>query len=174
MLPAMRSGLVGEVGESHDNQEMLDTVAALMRVFMRDAIDVAARYTSASRRRVVRGVDMRHALMYCARLFFQRDDAEIQALVAREREAMEAESTDSEESTDDGEGEEGEEEPSDEEGEEGEDEEEQSDADVDAPVDEADRRLVVKVDRIVASWPHWQPTDPVHLIIKRAIDNTPA
>ena len=35
------------------------------------------------------------------------------------------------------------------------------------------QRLVVHVDMICNSWSNWEPVDPVHCLIKRAIDNTP-
>ena len=39
--------------------------------------------------------------------------------------------------------------------------------------DTPDPRLVTHVERIVETWPLWKPEDPVHALIKRAIDDTP-
>jgi hypothetical protein len=153
---ALRTGLVGEVADDAA-RETTDTVLALMRVFMRDALVVAGRYTLARRRRRVGGRDMRAALMYCARTFFERDDAALARAVADEARAMADES--------DGESEASESEAS--EGESGESE------DAAAEPTPADLALATHVDRIVATWPLWAPTDPVHVLIKEAIDRTP-
>ena len=36
-----------------------------------------------------------------------------------------------------------------------------------------DERLAHQIDIIVGVWELWQPEDPVHRLLKRAIDNTP-
>lgn len=169
----MRSGLVGEVQDSDAELDVLDTVAALLRLFTKDSLVVAGRYASAHGRDEVTGDDMRAALMYCARTFFEKGDAELQALVDEERQAMAEEGSDE----DDGE-----------EGEEGSDQsqDEESSASTDGggggrfrgggdgvvPSDD-DRRLAQHVDTIVRHWDQWHPTDPVHCLIKRAIDHGP-
>lgn len=169
MIPStIRTGLVGEVREG---TEHTDTVIALMRVFMKDAIVVAGRYTCAQGRNSVSGTDMQRALKYCARTFFQRDDADLADVVRREHEEMQNESTDEdEESTDDEEATD-EEVESTEESEEGEDEEhEETHTGVPEP---SDVQLARNVDTVVQHWDAWNPEDPVHALIKRAIDNTP-
>jgi cobalamin biosynthesis protein CobT len=191
----MRTGLVGEVAA--DAREPTDTVLALMRAFMRDALVVAGRCALARRRRRVRGRDMRAALMYSARTFFERDDAALGRAVAEEARAMADEDGEEDSSAgEDGEedssaGEDGEEDSSagedgDEDSSAGEDGEEDSSAGEDGEDGEeptvgedgeeptaADRALAAHVERIVETWPLWAPTDPVHALIKRAIDHTP-
>lgn len=169
MIPStIRTGLVGEVEES---TEHTNTVIALMRVFMKDAIVVAGRYTCAQSRNRVSGADMQRALKYCARTFFQRNDADLADIVRREQEEMQNESTDEEESD-------GEEMDSTEEGdgeemdstEEGDGENEETYTGIPEP---SDVQLAHNVDTVVQHWDAWNPDDPVHALIKRAIDNTP-
>lgn len=166
MIPStIRTGLVGEVEGS---TEHTNAVIALMRVFMKDAIVVAGRYTCAQGRNGVSGVDMQRALKYCARTFFQRDDNDLEDVVRREQEEMQNESTDEEEeNTDD-------EEVTDEDAESmGESEgEEEGDTYTGVP-EPSDVQLARNVDTVVQHWDMWQPEDPVHALIKRAIDNTP-
>ena len=154
MIPQMRTGLIGEVDDTA-NVEHLETVAATLRIFMKDAIRVAGRYAIACERQEVCGNDMKMALMYCARTFFQRSDQELSADVRDERKLMDEES---EEESEEGEEEEGEEE-------EGEEE--------DLTPTDADRQLRRNVDTVAQHWSRWDPDDPVHILIKRAIDNTP-
>ena len=60
MIPTtMRTGFVGDAAPSPE----MDTVVALLRVFSKDAMQVAGRYTTACGRRVVRKDDMKRALM---------------------------------------------------------------------------------------------------------------
>ena len=153
----MRTGLVGEVASSREERELVDSVAALMRVFVRDAVEVAGRYTVGHARREVTADDMRRALMYCARTFFEHDDVE--ARVRRERREMEDEDEDEDEGEDEDEKDEGE--------------------DGNAEGDEVEAAsprtlaLVRHVDAIVDVWHLWTPDDPVHQLVKRAIDNVP-
>lgn len=141
-----------------------NTMIALMRVFMRDAIVVAGRYTCAQGRSSVSGVDMQCALKYCARTFFDRDDSDLMDVVRREQEEMRDESTDNEmENTDD--------EATDDEAESEEEEEEDGNTYKGVP-DPSDVQLAHNVDTVVQHWDVWDPKDPVHALIKRAIDNT--
>lgn len=158
MIPStIRTGLVGEVEE--ESTQHVDTVIALMRVFMKDAILVAGRYTCAHERNSVTGEDMQRALKYCARTFFQRDDNDLAEVVRREQEAMLEEETD--------------EEGTDEEEETEETETEEGEKYTGATPDESDLQLARNVDTVVAHWDKWNPEDPVHVLIKRAIDSTP-
>ena len=162
MIPAsIRTGLVGEVEESTEHTDM---VIALMRVFMKDAVVVAGRYTCAQGRNSVSAADMQRALKYCARTFFQRDENDLADVVRREQEEMQNEDTDEEtESTDESEGES-----------EGEGEGESEGGETYAGVPESsDVQLARNVDVVVQHWDLWNPEDPVHALIKRAIDNTP-
>ena len=165
-LPTIRTGLAGEVAPSQSEIQTETTFVALMRLFTKDAADVACRYATGQGRTLVRGSDMRAALMYQARLFFQQDDDDLYGRMQTEEEEMELESEEEGE-------EEGEEEEEEESGEECTDEEssgEESDGVAD-PVEQAKyASLVRNVDAIVASWPHWKPVDPLHVKIKAAID----
>lgn len=168
MIPSViRTGLVGEVEE---NTEHTNTVIALMRVFMKDAIVVAGRYTCAQGRNSVSGADMQRALKYCARTFFQRGDDDLADIVRREQEEMQNESTDEEEESEDGDEATDEEVESTGESEEDEGHEDETYAGVPEP---SDVQLARNVDTVVQHWDAWNPEDPVHAIIKRAIDNTP-
>ena len=166
MIPStIRTGLVGEVNES---TEHTNTVIALMRVFMKDAIVVAGRYTCAQGRNSVSGVDMQRALKYCARTFFQRDDTDLADVVRREQEEMQNESTGEDDESTDGEGE------TDEDAESTDDSDGDGEEDTYTGVPEpSDVQLARNVDTVVQHWEAWQPDDPVHALIKRAIDNTP-
>jgi len=160
MIPStIRTGLVGEVEEG---TEHTDTVIALMRVFMKDAIVVAGRYTCAQGRNSVSGADMQRTLKYCARTFFQRDDNDLADVVRREQEEMQNESTDEEEESED--------DDDDATDEEDEGEEDETYTGVPEP---SDVQLARNVDTVVQHWDAWHPEDPVHVLIKRAIDNTP-
>ena len=163
-LPTLRSGLVGEVAVSEAALQTEATFVALMRLFTKDAADIACRYATGQGRTLVRGADMRAALMYQARLFFQQDDKDLYGRVQAEEAEMDAESEG--ESGEESEGESGEES-------EGESEAsgEESDGEAD-PAEVAKHAAVVRhVDAIVAAWPQWNPTDPVQVKIKAAIDH---
>lgn len=158
MIPHMRTGLVGETEE---DLEPMNTVAALLRVFMKESMTVAGRCTLADGRRSVTAMDVKNALMYCARTFFEKECLE--TLVSEERAIMDDEEEDEDED---------EEEDDDEE----EDEDEEEDdygASTDDVATERDHQLRRNVQTIVAHWHLWKPEDPVHQLIKRAIDNTP-
>lgn len=152
--------MVGDVDSDATLQDTLHTVAALMRAFSKAAIVVAGRYTHAHSRNVVTGADMRAALMYCARTFFETEDAELTALVEAEMAEMHAE-----DSADETEGSDGTET-------EGSDAEDEEEVYTGTLPEEADVALARHVDAIVAAWPLWTPDDPVHVLIKRAIDQT--
>lgn len=161
MLPTtLRAGLVGDVDAGDDAH--VDVVMGLMRAFAKDALVVAGRYACGSGRRAVTATDMRGALMYCARTFFEQDDSALAARVRDEVVEMNEGDTDETDSEAAG-GTETDSEEADEEGE--------GEAAADAPPP-SDARLVRHVDAIVAAWPQWHPDDPVHVLIKRAIDQT--
>lgn len=168
MIPStIRTGLAGKVEEG---TEHTDTVVALLRVFMKDAIVVAGRYTCAQGRNSVSGADMQRALKYCARTFFQRGDDDLADVVRREQEEMQNESTDEEEEGEDDDDATDEEVESTDESEEDEGEDDETYTGVPEP---SDVQLARNVDTVVQHWDAWQPEDPVHVLIKRAIDNTP-
>ena len=168
-LPTLRAGLAGEVEVPDAALQAEATFVALMRLFTKDAAEVACRYATGQGRTLVRGADMRAALMYQARLFFQQDDKDLYGRVQAEEAEMDAESDEGES---EGEGE-SEESGGESEGEEsdGESEGEESDGESD-PAEAAKHAAIVRhVDAIVASWPQWNPTDPVQVKIKAAIDH---
>ena len=175
MIPTtIRTGFGPEEGDN--GLECADQVIALMRVFMKDAILVSGRYTHAHGRKVVRAVDMQKALKYCARIFFNRDENEVHQLLHEERVEMDREDQEEDEEEEEDKEEEGEEEEEDEEEEEGEeeeeDEEDESDEEEAAHADPLDVQLAKNVDTVVNVWHLWSPADPVHIVLKRAIDNT--
>lgn len=158
----MRTGLVDEA-TTGDHEARV--VVALLRTFSRDALRVAGRYAHGSDRDTVTGRDMHAALKYCARTFFEKDDAELNRSVERELREMEEEDEESsgEEDEDEDEG------ASD--GECGEEDEDGGAQQYRGSVSDVD--LVRRVDAIVDCWHLWAPDDPVHQLIKRAIDSTP-
>ena len=164
MFPStIRTGFVmGEETGPNETSSETEMVVALMRVFMKDAIVVAGRYTCAHGRRSVSGEDMQRALKYCARTFFQRNDQELSDVLKREQEEMQEE--EEEEESEEGEEEEESEEES------GENEEEEHN---ESEIDPSDVQLAKNVDCVVKNWDIWNPEDPVYALIKRAIDNTP-
>ena len=170
-------GLVGDVTASDAEVEGIETTIALLRVFSKEACDVAGRCSLAEGRNEVNGRDMRNALMYCARMFFQKEDEELVRRINSELSEMREEESDEEEestldaerSSESSEGTEETEETADTE----EDHDAAKDEGEERVPDEADIRLAKAVTTIVSTWSLWEPTDPVHQMIKRAIDNTP-
>ena len=159
-MEVLRTGLV-EADVSDAERGTADTVVALLRVFAKDALVVAGRYTHGRGQTVVTADAMRRGLMYCARTFFEQGDADLAARIAEETRAMEEE------------GEEEEEEEGEAEGEEEEEEEKEEEEKTTGQVTEEDVSLVKHVDAIAATWHLWVPEDPVFQLIKRAMDQTP-
>ena len=156
MVPAeIRTGLVGEIDTADVELATVETVLALMRLFTREALDVAARYVRGKNLQEVGCQDMRNSLMYCARTFFSQDNVVLQQRIQDEIEIMKQEEEE-EEGGEEGKGEE------EEQGAEGGQESE-------AP---SERQLVKHVDAICRVWHLWKPVDPVHVLIKKAIDDT--
>ena len=90
MVPSnLRTGLdLVEEEEEEGEEEIVTEFIALMRVFTKESIGVAARYTGAHRRTEVPGADMKKALMYCARMFFQKEASEMAKKLQIERDEM--------------------------------------------------------------------------------------
>jgi hypothetical protein len=201
----MRTGLVGEVSDSEQAQNMVELNIALMRIFAKDASVTAAQYVQGCKRRVVRAEDMRSALKYQARTFLEQPEAVLSARVNQEiidmrqedeegeeegeeeegekeegeEEEGEEEEGEEEEGEEEGEEEEGEEEGEEEEGgeEEGGEEKEEEGEEKERDVNEQNQtedfsRLVQHIHKICEVWHLWNPTDPLHIVIKKAIDNT--
>ena len=167
-LPRMRSGVAGEIRYDQETQ-MLTTLVALLRMFAKDSVTIAGRYTRAKRRRCVKARTMRKSLMYCARTFFNQDDQTMQNRINEEIQLMNEEEDESDGEEGEEEEEEGEEEEE-EEDEEGEEEGSEECIEEPSPIDLA---LVDHVDKIDETWNSWKPTDPLHAMLKRAIDATP-
>ena len=158
MVPSsLRTGLdLVEEEEEEGEEETVTEFIALMRVFTKESIGVAARYTGAHRRTEVTGADMKKALMYCARMFFQKEASEMAKKLQIERDEMSLE--------EEGEEEEGEEEEGEEE--EGEEEERVFQGEV----ADSERRFAKNVETVVECWSRWEPQDAVSALIKRSID----
>ena len=168
------------VVEENDDTTVLFVIAAL-RVFAKDGMITAARYATGQDREEITGQDMRKGLMYQARKFFEQPDdvlhervrEEVQRMEEEEEEDEGEEGEEEEGEEEEGEEEEGDEEEGDEEEGEGEEgDEEEGDEEEDSMTLEQCRRLVVHVDTICSHWHLWNPEDPVHRLIKHAIDQT--
>lgn len=155
-----------------EEDETLLTVMALMKTFSEDALRTAGRYTYGCGRNEVTGVDMRRALMYEARMFFQQDEARLVERVLESKEELK-EMSEEEESGEEEEGSGEEEEES------GETSREEEYKGVDEPRATEDlatcQRLVKQVDAVTEKWHLWtpDPSDRIHCLIKSAIDNVP-
>jgi hypothetical protein len=142
---------------------MMITVASLMRVFVKEALQVAGQYVHAQHRHTVDAVDMQKALKYVARTFFEKEDSALTKSVEEEIDIMENESeTESgEESSNDCE-------------ESADSESAGSESAEQGPCALADVQLARRVDGICLHWDMWKPEDPIHQLLKKAIDNTAA
>ena len=155
----MRSGLMGEVPDEPGID--IEAIQMLMLAFSREAMVVAGRCTVADRRNTVTALDMKQALMYCARTFFEHSDDELVRRINEARELMAGEDEDEDEDEEE------------EEEEEEEDEDEDETGCTETPVSPRDVALRRNVETIATHWHLWNPSDPMHLMIKRSIDNTP-
>lgn len=182
--PALRTGF--GLGGDHDAaaSAMLAQVQALMLAFSEEACIVAGRCAVADGRRTVTARDMRGGLMYCARTFFDQGDDELRARVERAARLLDDEGSDGGEDSDDDEVGDGDEGSDDDEGEGsgggdgGGDRQtaDEGDDDLDSTPPEAsaaDVALRRHVQIVEEHWHRWHPTDPVHVLVKRAIDQTP-
>lgn len=152
--PILRTGF--DLGGDHDAaaDAMLHHVHALMFAFSEEACNVAARCAIVDGRRKVMARDMRGGLMYCARTFFDKADDDLRARIERALSLLNESDDSEEEST-------------------AESDEELDDG---GPLDDAtasDIALHRHVRTVVEHWHKWQPTDPVHVLVKNAIDCTP-
>ena len=166
--------------DSKEDDFFLQSVMALLRVLMKDAMVTAASFTHACGRRFISARDMKLALQYEAHEFLKQESLEekfAQAIHAGDEE-------DGEEGEDDEDGEEGEEEE-DEEGEEEEEEEDEEEegeeeegeeheewtSDLRTTDDETIANLHAKVLQYEMEWDDWVPEDAAAALLKRAIDN---
>ena len=160
----LRSGIVGG-DEGAMDDTTLTTVTGLLRAFSKEACVVAAHYTHGKGRKKVTGHDMKCALMYSARTYFSKDDKDLFDRLQTEIEEMREEDEEEDEEEDD--------EEDDEESGESDEESAQEEEEDECKRDPNDVQLAHNVDSIVNAWDKWQPNDPVHQLLKRAIDNTP-
>ena len=159
MIPAMRTGLAGEVDDSQV-ESVLATVAALMRIFCKESLKVSSRYAHAKGRGLVTAADMKKSLMYVARIFLQQENLEDK--VKTELQEMEEESEEEESGESEGEASEESEGGGSERG-----------GDV-SPASPSTVKMARNVDTVAIAWSLWEPQDAIEQLIKRAIDQTPA
>jgi len=157
----LRSGLIGDIDDD-ETDEFLAKTMGLISVFSQEALETAAMYAIGNGKKEVTDDDMSKALKFQARMFFQRvEDLEGRVAEATE-EFLNAE-------TDDESGEESEEES------EYESESEESLSGEELEKHNLDcKRIVPQVNAIVKSWNNYNPTDPVLIFIKNAIDKMDA
>lgn len=171
MVPStLRTGF----GDGNEGDAALEgtlrTVGALMRCFTKEACDVACRYVHGRGRNVVGADDMRRALMYVARTFFETADDDLFRRVEEElHEDGNEEGDASEDGDDDGD-------TSEDGGEDG-DASEHGGEDGDAlpwppPCTDEERAFAQTIDAMAETWDEWAPDDPVYAMLKRAIDAT--
>ena len=146
----MRAGLVGDVSDVK-TEETLETIAALLRVFTTDSIEISCKYARAKGRSTVTGNDMRNSLKYVARTFFQTEGLEKKVEQAKQTMRDEDEQDEQDEEEEDG---------------------EEKREENDAEGDEECSRVARNVDTVVKVWDLWRPEDPVEQLIKRSIDGT--
>ena len=146
----MRTGLLKETLR---NGRRCSQVYALMLAFSKEVV-IVVDDACAEGRTVVKPVDMCEALMYCARTFFQRSDEDLQQRIEDATQDLEESEDEDDEATASTE----------------EEEEETIDPSIIEPRDVALRR---NVKTVAAHWHLWAPTDPVHVLIKQAIDAVP-
>lgn len=148
--------------DDEDQQNFIATTMGLMQVFSEEALKTAAQYVIGKGRNNVTDDDVLKALKFQARMFFQRvEDLEGRVEEAA-RELWQDESSDEDYSdSEEYDGEESESGDTD-----------SSDMDLDKDEEEQCKRIVPQVDAIVKSWDKYEPTDPVLIFIKNAIDKT--
>ncbi|AET42640.1 hypothetical protein EXVG_00291 [Emiliania huxleyi virus 202] len=159
----MKTGYGLETDSDDENQQhFIATTMGLMQVFSEEALKTAAQYVIGKGRNNVTDDDVLKALKFQARMFFQRvEDLEGRVEEAA-RELWQDESSD-EESSDSGEYDNEESES---------DDSESSNMDICKDEEEQFKRIVPQVDAIVKSWDNYEPTDPVLIFIKNAINKT--
>tara|TARA_B100001057_G_scaffold484610_1_gene562925 strand:+ start:143 stop:700 length:558 start_codon:yes stop_codon:yes gene_type:complete len=154
------------------------TIVSLLSIFQEDALITAGQYTIGCGRKNVKAIDMKKALMFQAKYFFEQGDTldtkfseRMRDLEENNEESDEEESGSEEESGGEEEEESGDEEESDEE--ESDEEEEKSDEEQTKVTDAEKQKyasVVANVDRVYNEWDDWNPTDPILCTIKRSIN----
>lgn len=173
MIPhQLRTGFGGE-GLDQSAADREETIVALMRVFTKEACEVAAVCAQETGRRNIGAEDIRRALMFVSRTFFQtKSDEELHAVVTEERAVMQDETDDDEtddDGTDDDETDDDDDDGTDGDGTDGDDETDGDDGTITNSVNET-ANLSARVQAVVDGWHAWTPNDPVHVMLKRAID----
>ena len=155
-----------QTNDSELDPQTLDMISTLMTLFLDDVIATAASYTSTKGRKTVTARDVQKALKYQAQHFFNQNESLEERYITMMQELHDDEEGEEEE------GEEEEEEGEEEEGEEEEGEEEEEEEDMgDQEGDDIDPVLARHVDECEETWIHWNPTDPILMLLKRSIDN---
>ena len=177
----LRTGfdLVGDENEAGDDA-FERNMGALLLLFAEDAMRIGGSCAIAEGRRVVTEEDVRAAMKYVARTFFESADLEARFPQAcADLDAMDDESDDEGEEDDEDDEDEGDDESDEDEGgdeaegeedDEAEGEEDDEGELVDAKDRQAALALKAKVDACVATWHEWAPTDPAEAFLKRHID----
>ena len=155
--------------DDEDQQHFIATTMGLMQVFSEEALKTAAQYVIGSGRKNVTDDDILKGLKFQARMFFQRvEDLEGRVEEAAKELWENVSSCDSDSDSD--------EYDSDSESMESDNSDESDDSDSDMEIDKEEeeqcKRIVPQVDAIVKSWDKYEPTDPVLIFIKNAIDKT--
>lgn len=158
-------------GTVNDAQvDFMRKTVCILKILAEEALSTAERFVKTCGRTIITGNDMYYALMYEAHEFFQKDfDARFYEELEREKQHTYL--TDEESEDDEGEGEEDSLEEN-QENDESEMQEKQHEAYTLECVIPQDSGFHSKVLKYAAEWRDWFPEDPVHKMIKDAIDKT--
>ena len=142
--------------------DFLQKTVSIMSILTKEAMRTSERFCTACGRNTIAGKDMYYALMYEAHEFFNKN-IEDDFLNQLEKERTHTYETDEESDMSDEE-DNGEEE--------GNGEEEENEEYTTQLVREEDREFHSKVLNYANEWETWFPDDPVHMLLKNAIDKT--
>ena len=159
----------GHDGLDTHQLDFLRKTVSIMSVLSEEALKTSERFAKACGREVVTADDMHHALMYETHEFFEKD-IERRFLTRLQEERQHTYETDDESEEDEREGDDEDERES-EENEESEKNKESFTTDCCVP---SERSFHAKVLRYADEWNQWTPEDPVHILMKNAIDKTRA
>lgn len=162
----MRSGLLGNV-DSERNVDFLRKVVSIVKLIGEEAVSTSVAFARACGRTMVTKEDMLLAMRYEAHEFFDTQNLEERFVETLAEEKTHTYTTDDEDNDDDTSLESDECESCDSE----EADENYTTEFVDG--DEAAAKLHAKIMKYNSTWDEWQPTDPVLLYLKSAIDSIP-
>ncbi|AEO97822.1 hypothetical protein EhV011 [Emiliania huxleyi virus 86] len=162
--------------DDEEQQHFIATTMGLMQVFSEEALKTAAEYVIGSGRKNVTDDDILKGLKFQARMFFQRvDDLEGRVEDAA-KELWENVCSDDSDAGSQSDEYDSDSESMQSDDADGSDSSDSSDSDMEFDADEEEqcKRIVPQVNAIVKSWDKYEPTDPVLIFIKNAIDKTDA